>query len=77
MNTHEEKEKMMNELFSKRRSFSNIYNDSVDILKDTESELNKILLQNQKDLDELTKDLNYSDEDLMKLKADIEKDFNI
>ncbi|MCR5096200.1 MAG: AAA family ATPase [Erysipelotrichaceae bacterium] len=77
MNTHEEKEKMMNELFSKRRSFSNIYNDSVDILKDTESELNKILLQNQKDLDELTKDFNYSDEDLKKLKADIEKDFNI
>ena len=68
---------MMNELFSKRRSFSNIYNDSVDILKDTESELNKILLQNQKDLDELTKDFNYSDEDLKKLKADIEKDFNI
>ena len=54
MNKHEEKEKMMDELFSKKRSFSNIYNDSMDILKDTESELNKILAQNQKDIEELT-----------------------
>lgn len=77
MNTHDEKEKMMNELFSKRRSFSNIYNDSVDILKDTESELNRILIENQKELDKMTKDFNYSDEDLKRLKADIEKDFNI
>ena len=77
MSVHDEKEKMMNELFSKKRSFSNIYNDSVDILKDTESELNKILLQNQKDIEQMTKDFNYSDEDLKKLKADIEKDFNI
>ena len=68
---------MMNELFSKRRSFSNIYNDSVDILKDTESELNRILIENQKELDKMTKDFNYSDEDLKRLKADIEKDFNI
>lgn len=73
----DDREQMMNELFSKRRSFSNIYNDSVDILKDTESELNKILLQNQKDLEEMTKNFNYSDDDLKKLKSDIEKDFNI
>jgi len=75
MNKHEEKEKMMDELFSKKRSFSNIYNDSMDILKDTESELNKILAQNQKDIEELTKKFNYSDDDLKRLKADIEKDF--
>ena len=75
---HEEKEKMMNELFSKKRSsFSNIYNDSVNILSDTESELNRILAQNQKDIEELSKTFNYSDDDLKKLKADIEKDFNI
>lgn len=73
----DDREQMMNELFSKRRSFSNIYNDSVDILKDTESELNKILLQNQKDLEEMTKNFNYSDDDLKKLKSDIEKDYNI
>ena len=78
MSRHEEKEKMMEELFSKKRSsFSNIYNDSVDILKDTESELNKILLQNQKDIEEMTKKFNYSDDDLKKLKSDIERDFNI
>ena len=73
----DDREKMLAEVFSKRRSFSNIYNDSVDILKDTESELNKILMQNQKDLEEMTKNFHYSDEDLKKLKSDIEKDFNI
>ncbi len=78
MAKREDREKMMEELFSKRRSsFSNIYNDSVDVLKDTESELNKILLQNQKDIEEMTKKFNYSDEDLKKLKSDIERDFNI
>ncbi|MBO7698565.1 MAG: hypothetical protein J6S38_05985, partial [Erysipelotrichaceae bacterium] len=68
MSVHDEKEKMMNELFSKKRSFSNIYNDSVDVLKDTESELNRILAQNQKDIEEMTKTFNYSDADLKKLK---------
>ncbi|MBQ1567579.1 MAG: AAA family ATPase [Erysipelotrichaceae bacterium] len=77
MSVHEEKEKMMNELFSKKRSFSNVYNDSVNILSDTESELNRILAQNQKDIEEMTKTFNYSDEDLKRLKSDIEKDFNI
>ena len=77
MGKTEDKEKMMEELFSKRRSFSNIYNDSVDILKDTESELNRILMQNQKDIEEMAKHYHYSDDDLKRLKADIEKDFNI
>ena len=77
MSTHDEKEKMMEELFSKKRSSANIYKESADILKDTESELNRILLQNQKDIEELTKTFDYSDDDIRKLKEDIEKDFNI
>ena len=77
MNRQEEKEKLLNETFSRRRSFSNIYNDSVDVLKDTESELNKILQQNQKDIEEMLGSYRYSDEDLKRLKSDIEKDFNI
>ncbi len=77
MNRQEEKEKLLNETFSRRRSFSNIYNDSVDVLKDTESELNRILQQNQKDIEEMLGSYRYSDEDLKKLKSDIEKDFNI
>ena len=77
MSRKEEKEKLMNEVFSKRRNFSNIYNDSVDVLKDTESELNRILKQNQEDIQKLINQYNYSDEDLNKLKSDIEKDFNI
>ena len=53
MSRQEEKEKLMNEVFSKKRNFSNIYNDSVDILKDTESELNRILKQNQEDIEKM------------------------
>ena len=77
MNRQEEKEKLLNETFSRRRSFSNIYNDSVDVLKDTESELNRILQQNQKDIEEMLGSYRNSDEDHKKLKSDIEKDFNI
>ena len=77
MSRQDEKEKLMNEVFSKRRNFSNIYNDSVDILQDTESELNRILKQNQEDIEKMVKQFNYSDDDLNKLKTDIEKDFNI
>ena len=73
MNRQEEKEKLLNETFSRRRSFSNIYNDSVDVLKDTESELNKILQQNQKDIEEMLGSYHYSDEDIKKLKSDIER----
>ncbi|MBO4358454.1 MAG: AAA family ATPase [Erysipelotrichaceae bacterium] len=49
----------------------------MDILKDTESELNRILQQNQDEINQLINKFNYSDEDLNKLKKDIEKDFNI
>ena len=53
MSRQEEKEKLMNEVFSKKRTFSNIYNDSLDVIKQTEDELNKILMENQKSLEAL------------------------
>ncbi|MDO4198732.1 MAG: AAA family ATPase [Erysipelotrichaceae bacterium] len=74
---HEEKEKMLADFFSKKRSFSNIYNDSTDILKFTENELNSLMAENQKQIEEMSKEFDYSDEDLKKLKSEIEKDFNV
>ena len=47
MDRHEEKEKMLEELFGKRKSFSGLYNDSVDVIKSTEDELNALLMENQ------------------------------
>ncbi|MBQ1476610.1 MAG: AAA family ATPase [Erysipelotrichaceae bacterium] len=77
MAKHEDKEKMMEEIFNKRRSFSNIYNDSLDVIKNSESELNALLMENQKNLEELTKNFNYSDVELNSLKKEIEKDFGV
>lgn len=75
---HDEKEKMMKDFFSRKRSsFSNIYNDSTDILKFTENELNTLLESNQKQIDEMSKEFGYTDEDLKKLKSEIESDFNV
>ena len=77
MNTHDEKEKLMNEVFSKPRKFSDIYNDSLDIISSTESELNRLFENNKKSLDELSKSYNYSDEDIANLKSEIEADFGV
>ena len=75
---HDEKEKMMKDFFSRKRSsFSDIYNDSTDILKFTENELNTLLESNQKQIDEMSKEFGYTDEDLKKLKSEIESDFNV
>lgn len=75
MNKHEEKEKLMNEILGKERKFTNIYNDSLDIISSTESELNRMLDDNKKSIEELSK--NYSDKDIASLKSEIEADFGI
>ena len=77
MNKHEEKEKLMNEVLGKSRRFTNVYNDSLDILSSTESELNKLLDDNKKSIDELSKSYNFSDNDLKTFQQEIESDFGI
>ena len=78
MSKHEDKDKMMEDVFNKRRSFSNIYNDSLDVIQKSESELNALLLQNQRELEELTKkNFNYTDFDINSLKKEIEQDFGV
>lgn len=65
----------MNEVLGKQRKFTNIYNDSLDIISSTESELNKMLEDNKKSLDELSKA--YSDQEIASLKSEIEADFGV
>ena len=77
MNKHDEKEKLMNEVFSKPRTFTNIYNDSLDVIASTESELNKLIEENKRSIEELSKNYNYSDEDIASLKKEIEADFGV
>lgn len=77
MNKHDEKEKLMEEVFSKPRRFSNVYNDSLDVINVTESELNRLIEENKKSIEDLTTKLNYSDEDMASLKSEIEADFGV
>ncbi len=72
-----DREKMLEEVLNRKRSFSNIYNDSMDIIQKSESELNALLMENQKNLEALTKNFNYSDESLNSLKKEIEKDYGV
>ena len=74
---NEDKYKLMEETFSKRRSFNSLYEESKKTIDKTEKELLDILKQNQKDIDELTKNnFHLSDEDLDNLKKNLETDFN-
>lgn len=77
MNRHEEKEKLMDEVFSKPRRFSNVYKDSLDVINTTESELNRLIEDNKKSIEDLTNKLNYSDADIASLKSEIESDFGV
>ena len=77
MKRDEERQKLLDEVLNNRRTYSNIYGDSMDVLKNTESELNALLRENQKELDKLTSNFNYSDEDLNLLKKEIEQDFGV
>ncbi|MDY6063169.1 MAG: AAA family ATPase [Erysipelotrichaceae bacterium] len=74
----EEKEKLLNEILGKSRPYKDLYNESLDILKDSEHELAKILANNQKELETLTKQsFEYQPSSVTKLKNDIQKDFDI
>ena len=77
MNRHDEKERLMNEVFNKPRKFSNIYNDSLDVITSTENELNRMIEENRKSISELSNSYNYSDEDIASLKSEIEADFGV
>lgn len=77
MNKHDEKEKLMDEVFSKPRKFTNIYNDSLDVIASTENELNRMIEENKKSIKELSNSYNYTDEDIASLKSEIEADFGV
>jgi len=72
----EDREKMLADLLSKKRNYSIDTNDNYsEVLSQTENELNKLIADNQKELEKLSK--NFSDSDLQSLQSNIEKDFGI
>lgn len=77
MKYNEEKERLMKEVLGKNRNFSTAYSDSLDVLKETETELQKIIDRNNRAITELKSNATMSDNDLKSLKKEIEKDFNV
>lgn len=67
----DDREKLLEEVLNKRRTYST--EESLKIINDTEAELNKLLNNNKKDIEDLTKK-NYSDEYLASLKSEMEND---
>ena len=72
-----DKDELMNEVLGKKRPYSSVYTDSMDMLKSTEDELNRIIAENEKKLQEMTARSSYSEDKINSLKAEIEKDFNV
>ncbi len=68
-----EREKLIDEVLNKRRTYS--MDESLKIINDTEKELNRLLSDNKKGIDDLVKENNDSNY-LSNLKSQMEKDFD-
>ena len=73
----EEREKLIEEVLSKKRDYGSIYNESISAIKATEKELNRMLEENKKGIDDLLKGTDYSDDYLKSLKNKMENDFDV
>ena len=75
----EDREKLLEETLNKRRPYQQTYQESMDILKQTETELNKLLMENQKNIIDLSNanHISQNNVDLATLQSQIEKDFNV
>ncbi len=70
-----EREKLLEQVLNRRRDVN--VEDSLRIINETEAQLNKLMNENKKGIDDLLKDSNgYSDEYLASVKSQMEKDFN-
>lgn len=72
MNRHDEKEKLMNEVLGKSRPFNNDYQEAINSINSIEDELDKLIANNRKELDNMSKSLNTSATDLQ---AELQKDY--
>lgn len=73
----EEREKLLEEVLNKKRDYNSIYTDSLKVIDATEKELNRMLAENKKGIDELVNKDNYNDAYLNSLKNQMENDFNV
>lgn len=72
----EEREKLLAETLNRRTSYHKSYEESMDMLRQTEAELNRIIAENTKNALHQSSSSDYSDQSLRQMKTDLEKDFN-
>lgn len=72
MNKHEEKEKLMNEVLGKARPFNGNLEDALNSISSIEDELDKLIANNKKELDIMSKSFDY---DANKLQSELQKDY--
>lgn len=72
-----EREKLLKDVLSKRRTFNTIHDETKDVIANTTDQLNEIIANNVEQMNQLANDFDYSEQDLKNLQHDIEKDFNI
>ena len=73
----EEREKLVEEVLSKKRDYNTVYNESMRVIDATEKELNRMLEDNKKGIDDLLKRTDYNDTYLSSLKTKMEKDLDV
>lgn len=73
----EDREKLLEEVLNKKRDYTIDYNESLKMLDATEKELNRIMEENKKGIDDLLEKNDYDDNYLKSLKNQMENDFNV
>ena len=73
-----EREKLLEEVLNKKRGdYNTVYNDSMKVIEATEKELNRMMAENKKGIDDLLKRDDYDEKYLASLKNKMENDFDV
>ena len=66
----DEREKLLEEVLNKKRGdYNTVYNDSMKVIEATEKELNRMMAENKKGIDDLLKRDDYDEKYLASLKS--------
>lgn len=73
----EKREQLLKEVLGKKRSLHNLNQEAKELVDITNQELLNLIQSNQQEILQLSKELNFTDEDFENLRKDIEKDFHV
>ena len=73
----EEREKLVEEVLNKKRDYNTVYNESMRVIDATEKELNRMMEENKKGIDNLLKRTDLDEGYLASLKQKMESDLDV